>query len=85
MYQRKNNKAIELAQHTPSACNRQGWKTMLYGIKTLFRSSKVSEWDRGFGDGIINCYSSFPTLDFSIVIESCFRHSLMGNVCTEHN
>ncbi|MCQ2089725.1 MAG: nitroreductase family protein [Fibrobacter sp.] len=42
--------ALNLAQHTPSACNRQGWKTRIITDKNLIAS--VLKWqngNRGFG------------------------------------
>lgn len=46
-------KAIELAQHTPSACNRQGWKTIVVTDKNLIKSVLENQnGNRGFGENI---------------------------------
>ena len=45
--------AITLSQHTPSACNRQGWRTRIIADKSVL--GKVLEnqnGNRGFGEGI---------------------------------
>ena len=45
--------AIALAQHTPSACNRQGWKTWVISSPALIRSVLDNQnGNRGFGDEI---------------------------------
>jgi len=46
-------KAIELAQHTPSACNRQGWRTIIVADRD--KMAKVlsnQNGNRGFGESI---------------------------------
>lgn len=46
-------KALELAQHTPSACNRQGWKTYIVQDKsTISEVLKYQNGNRGFGQEI---------------------------------
>lgn len=46
-------KAFELAQHTPSACNRQGWKTYIVQDKaTIAEVLKYQNGNRGFGQEI---------------------------------
>lgn len=43
-------KAIELAQHTPSACNRQGWRTVVVqGKATLKKVLENQNGNEGFG------------------------------------
>ena len=43
-------KAIELAQHTPSACNRQGWSTRIVCDKTVLKIILENQnGNRGFG------------------------------------
>lgn len=43
-------KAIFLAQYTPSACNRQGWKTRIIQDKTIMESvMRNQNGNRGFG------------------------------------
>lgn len=43
-------KAIELAQHTPSACNRQGWKTRIVNDRTKIEIILANQnGNRGFG------------------------------------
>ena len=42
--------AIELAQFTPSACNRQGWKTRIVSDKKILRAILANQnGNRGFG------------------------------------
>lgn len=42
--------AIELAQHTPSACNRQGWRTIIIADKGLIKKVlKNQNGNEGFG------------------------------------
>lgn len=42
--------AIKLAQYTPSACNRQGWKTYIVKDKTILKEVlKNQNGNRGFG------------------------------------
>ena len=46
-------KAVSLAQHTPSACNRQGWKTVIIREKALQNKVLAQQnGNKGFGDGI---------------------------------
>ena len=46
-------KAVELAQLTPSACNRQGWKTrIIANRKTVGKVLENQFGNRGFGEGI---------------------------------
>lgn len=43
--------AIELAQHTPSACNRQGWKTRIIADKLMIKAILVNQnGNKGFGE-----------------------------------
>ncbi len=59
-------KAVELAQHTPSACNRQGWRTRIVCDKAVVEEIfKNQNGNRGFGQEIdklifisfdINCF-----------------------------
>lgn len=45
--------AIALAQHTPSACNRQGWKTRIVNDGAKMKSILDNQnGNRGFGDSI---------------------------------
>lgn len=45
--------AIELAQFTPSACNRQGWKCKVVSDKELIKKLMANQnGNRGFGEGI---------------------------------
>lgn len=45
--------AIELAQYTPSACNRQGWKCKIVSDKELIQKLLTNQnGNRGFGEGI---------------------------------
>lgn len=45
--------AIRLAQYTPSACNRQGWQTILVSDqKTIVEILKNQNGNSGFGDRI---------------------------------
>ncbi len=45
--------AIKLSQHTPSACNRQGWKTRIVADKDVLRTILNNQnGNRGFGDKI---------------------------------
>lgn len=47
------HKAIELAQYTPSACNRQGWKTRIVEDKTILKEILENQnGNRGFGNEI---------------------------------
>ena len=46
------NKALELAQHTPSACNRQGWLTHIYLAQKSINLIKWQGGCRGFEDEI---------------------------------
>lgn len=42
--------ALELAQHTPSACNRQGWRTIIVSNKDVIREVlKNQNGNEGFG------------------------------------
>ena len=42
--------AIELAQHAPSACNRQGWKTRIVNDKEMIKTILANQnGNRGFG------------------------------------
>ena len=46
-------KAVELAQYTPSACNRQGWKTRIIADKKVIESVLANQnGNRGFGQEI---------------------------------
>lgn len=46
-------KAIEIAQHTPSACNRQGWHTIVISEKDKVKEVlKNQNGNRGFGERI---------------------------------
>ncbi len=46
-------KAIGLAQHTPSACNRQGWRTIVVEDKNVLENIlKNQNGNRGFGQEI---------------------------------
>ena len=45
--------AIKLAQHTPSACNRQGWKTRIVADKKVLKTILENQnGNRGFGQEI---------------------------------
>ena len=46
------NKALELAQRTPSACNRQGWLTHVYRVPQSIDLVKWQGGSRGFEDEI---------------------------------
>ena len=47
----KLESAIKLAQHTPSACNRQGWKTRVVSDKCLMQSVLLNQnGNKGFGN-----------------------------------
>lgn len=46
------NKALELAQRTPSACNRQAWHTHVYLEDQSHRLLKMQQGCRGFEDEI---------------------------------
>lgn len=46
------NKALELAQRTPSACNRQGWLTHVYRAPKSIELIKWQGGSRGFEDEI---------------------------------
>ncbi len=47
----KLKKAVQLAQYTPSACNRQGWKTRIISDKKLITEVLIYQnGNRGFGD-----------------------------------
>lgn len=46
------NKALDLAQRTPSACNRQGWKTHIYMGNQSVELIKWQGGSRGFEDEI---------------------------------
>lgn len=48
----KINKALELAQRTPSACNRQGWLTHVYRAPQSIELIKWQGGSRGFEDEI---------------------------------
>lgn len=48
----KINKALELAQRTPSACNRQGWLTHIYRAPKSIELIKWQGGSRGFEDEI---------------------------------
>ncbi len=60
-------KAIRLAQYTPSACNRQGWKTRIIADKSVISAVLENQaGNRGFGQEIdklllvtcdINCFN----------------------------
>ncbi len=46
-------KAIQLAQHTPSACNRQGWRTRIISDRKTIESVLANQnGNRGFGQEI---------------------------------
>ncbi|MBQ8426887.1 MAG: nitroreductase family protein, partial [Clostridia bacterium] len=46
-------KALEVAQHTPSACNRQGWKTRIITDSNIFKNVLSNQnGNRGFGQEI---------------------------------
>ncbi len=46
-------KAIELAQYTPSACNRQGWRTRIIANKKMIQEVLLNQnGNRGFSDEI---------------------------------
>ena len=46
-------RAVGLAQHTPSACNRQGWKTRIIRDKKVLKTVLSNQnGNRGFGDEI---------------------------------
>lgn len=46
-------RAVELAQFTPSACNRQGWKCKVVSDKELIKKVLANQnGNRGFGEGI---------------------------------
>jgi len=59
--------ALLLAQHTPSACNRQGWRTIIVSTKERIREVlKNQNGNMGFGDNIdklllvvfdLNCFN----------------------------
>ena len=47
------NESISLAQHTPSACNRQGWKTRIVVNKDVIKTILANQnGNRGFGENI---------------------------------
>ena len=47
------NEAVELAQNTPSACNRQGWRTRIIADKTVVEKVLANQnGNRGFGQEI---------------------------------
>lgn len=49
----KTKAAIRLAQHTPSACNRQGWKARIVANKAVLSELlKNQNGNRGFGEEI---------------------------------
>lgn len=49
----KIEEAIEIAQYTPSACNRQGWKTIVINdSETIRKVLKNQNGNRGFGETI---------------------------------
>lgn len=49
----KTMNAVRLAQHTPSACNRQGWRARIVADKeVLSQLLKNQNGNRGFGDEI---------------------------------
>ena len=48
----KLNKALKMAQRTPSACNRQGWKTYVYMNNKSVELIKWQGGSRGFEDEI---------------------------------
>lgn len=45
--------AVKLSQHTPSACNRQGWKTVIISNKDVLKEVLSNQnGNRGFGEKI---------------------------------
>lgn len=90
----KIDRAIALAQHTPSACNRQGWQSRVVLDKELIRQVLANQnGNRGFGQeftglilvtGDIRCFNRDRELYQVYIDGGMYSQSILNALHYEH-